>query len=202
MNRPVGQLEVSETAIRVPGGTVRNIEGTREAVAAHVRTDDHRRYRPLSGAKTLPTNWEAPLGPGFDADDAIEAVYPLALVHSRQYAEGRLRVVSLDDVLARQSGRYESTSALSEGGRRRAVRTVCGTCVRRPVWDNAPCAPGEIPCPEPCSVLVAFCREAALWEADPPVAVTPDSSVAWAAFDQPGNELREQYLQEMDHADE
>lgn len=202
MTGRVGELVVTPDSIGVPGGTLLAVPGNPEAVAAHVRSDDHGRYRPLSGARTLPTGWEAPLGPGFTADDAIEAVYPLALVHRRQHLDGTLRVVSVDDVLSRQSGRYETTSALSEGGRRTAVRTVCAACVRRPVWDASTCGPGEIPCPEPCSVLVAFCREAALWEAEPPVAVTPDSSVAWAAFDEPGNELREQYLQEMDHRDE
>jgi hypothetical protein len=79
------------------------------------------------------------------------------------------------------------------------VRTVCGECVRRPVWDGATCGPDEIPCPEPCSVLVAFCREAVLWQQERPAPTEPDPTIPWAAFEEPGNELRERYLQEMDH---
>jgi hypothetical protein len=124
-------------------------------------------------------------------------VYPLALVHQRQFNDGTLRVVDLDSVLSRQSGRYEDTASLDEANRRRAVTTVCGQCVRRPVWDGAACGPEDIPCPEPCSVIVAFCREAAIWQTEPPDLADPDAAVPWAAFEEPGNELRERYLRDM-----
>ena len=141
-------------------------------------------------------------GRNFLLEWAIEAVYPLALVHQRQHRDGTLRLVSLDEVLSRQSGRYESTSALSAQGRALAIETVCGECVRKPVWVGAECSGDEIPCPEPCSVLVAFCREAALWEAERPDGAPADNRVAWAAFDEPGNELRERFLQEMATVDD
>ena len=128
---------------------------------------------------------------------ALEVVYPLAKVHQRQLAAGELRVVPLEDVLARQSGRYEETATLSLEGRERAIATVCGECVRCPVWNAEPCGPRDIPCPEACSVLVAFCREAAIWQIETPSARPPDALVAWAAFDEPGNELRERYLSAM-----
>ena len=171
MTRTIGQLLIEDDAIGVPGTAKRTITGTPEAVFAHVRLGDDGRYRPLSGAATLPTGWSAPLGPAFDADIAIETVYPLALTHQRQFAAGTLRVVPLEDVLARQSGR-----------------------------NGAACAPGDIPCPEACSVLVAFCREAASWQASPPPPEPPDPRIPWAAFEEPGNELRERYLQEMAEA--
>ncbi len=202
MTRRIGQVLIEEGAIRVPGESTGEIPGTRDAVFAHVRSDDAGRYRPLSGARTLPTGWRAPLGEDFDAEAAIETVYPLALVHQRQLAEGSLRVVSLEDVLVRQSGRYEGAGRLSPAGRERATRLLCGECVRRPVWAGAAVAPGEIPCPEPCSVLVAFCREAALWEARPPAGSPPDATAEWADLEAAGNELRERYLQEMAKADE
>ena len=176
--------------------------GSIDALAEFVRTDDRGRYRPLSGARTMPGGWFYGARDGEDRKAAIEAVYPLATVHSRQFKQGTLRVASLDEVLSRQSGRYENTSKLTAAGRDRARRLVCGECVRTPVWDQEhvretdTVSPGLIPCPEPCSVLVAFCREAALWEAEPPAASEPDSAVPWAAFEEPGNELRERYLME------
>jgi sirohydrochlorin cobaltochelatase len=199
MGQQFGQLTVRHDAIGVPGeGEARIIEN-RDALFELVREDALGRYRPLSGAGTLQTGWDAPLSAAFSRENAIETVYPLAIVHQRQLAAGTLRVVSLDDVLARQSGRYEASGALSPEGRARAVRTVCGECVRRPVWDGATCGPDEIPCPEPCSVLVAFCREAVLWQQERPAPTEPDPTIPWAAFEEPGNELRERYLQEMDH---
>ncbi len=202
MTHMVGELHVTETSVGVPGSPSLAIASAPEALFHHTRTDDFGRYRPLSGAKTMPTSWRAELGPELSADSAIEAIYPLALVHQRQRREGTLRVVSLDEVLAHQSGRYESTSALSPRGRDLAIETVCGACVRRPVWNSSDCADDEIPCPEPCSVMVAFCREATLWEAERPSAAPVNTNTAWAAFDEPGNELRERFLQEMAKSDD
>ena len=198
MTGALGELQIFALAVGVPGEPLHEITGTREAVFNHTRSDDHGRYRPLSGARTLPTGWSAPLGTGLSAEEAVEAVYPLALVHQRQFAEGTLRVVPLEDVLTRQSGRYEAGASLSEAGRRLAVSTICGECVRKPVWADASCSHEEIPCPEACSVFVAFCREAAQWETGRPASAEPDATIAWAAFDQPGNELREHFLKEMD----
>lgn len=199
MGRQIGQLVVHREAVCMPGDGEPVVLQDLDAVFEHVREDAHGRYRPLSGARTLRPGWCAPCSSEMTAEQIIETVYPLAIVHQRQFAEGTLRVVSLDDVLARQSGRYEDSAALSPAGRALAVETICGECVRRPVWEGAACGPDDIPCPEPCSVLVAFCREAVLWEADQPAPAPPDVSVPWAAFEEPGNELRERYLQEMDN---
>ena len=130
-------------------------------------------------------------------EEVIEAVYPLATVHQRQHAEGTLKVVPLDVVLERQSGRYEDSAALSARGRKLAVEILCGVCVRKPVWNAASCAASDIPCPEPCSVMVALCREAALWERERPKPAPAEPAVAVAAFEQPGNELRERFLSAM-----
>ena len=199
--RRFGQLRIRQTengtAVGVPGELVRGLESTAEAVAEFVRTDDGGRYRPLSGAKTLPTAWEATIGDSLTLDDALEAVYPLSTVHQQQLDSGTLRVVTLEEVFARQSGRYEETARLSSRGRAQAVQTLCAECVRQPVWAGQPCGSDDIPCPEPCSVFVALCREAVLWEANPPTPSPPDPAVPWAAFDEPGNELRERYLSRM-----
>ncbi|MGE0599545.1 MAG: DR2241 family protein [Dehalococcoidia bacterium] len=197
MRQQIGQLELGENSIGVPGERMQEVAGNREALFHHIRNDDAARYRPLTGAKTLPTGWSVDLSPDLPMETAIETVYPLATVHRQQYLQGTLRVVTLDEVLSRQSGRYESSSALSQEGRARAIDTVCDECVRRPVWSGAACTVDDIPCPEPCSVMVAFCREAALWEAEPPRPAPANPHIAWAAFDEPGNELRERYLEGM-----
>ncbi len=122
-------------------------------------------------------------------------MYPLAVHHIEMAAAGELRTVGLEAVLERQSGRYETAHWLSEEGRERAVRTVCEACVREPAWSRSvSLTPGSIPCPEPCSVLVSFCREAALWERDRPDACEPDPGVGFADFERAGNALREAFL--------
>lgn len=206
MNETFGQLVIRESAggrvVGVPGEPLRELEPDAATLAAFVRIDGHGRYRPLSGAKTLPSGWQARTGASLPLEEVLEAVYPLALVHRRQLAEGTLRVVGLDDVLNRQSGRYAGTSRLSAPGRALATEVLCGECVRKPVWAGQACGDSEIPCPEPCSVFVALCREAALWEAETPPGTPPDPAVAWADFEQPGNELRERFISRMLDANE
>ena len=128
--------------------------------------------------------------------EAIEIVYPLALEHIARLADGTLRTVSLEETLARQSGRYAAAQELSERGRVLAREVLCARCVREPVWAMVvnSLTEGTIPCPEPCSVMVSLCREAAIWEAAPPGPSAIDETAGWAAFDAAGNEVREAYL--------
>ena len=99
--------------------------------------------------------------------------------------------------MGRQRGRYRVAGELDEDGRERAQRVLCGECVRTPVWAGEATVAGsvsDIPCPEPCSVKIALCREAALLEREPPPASSPDATVAFADFAAEGNATREAYL--------
>ena len=182
------------TAIGV-GEPVQLVSPAAATIRERVRHGDDGRYRPLSAARGLPTRWFAATTPEITEEAVVEAVYPLATVHRRQFDAGTLRVVGLDEVLRRQSGRYEEASALSSRGRVLAQEVLCHSiCVRSPVWAGAEPGSHEIPCPEPCSVLVALAREAALWEREPPEPAEPAPAVAFADFETSGNEVREAYL--------
>jgi len=201
----LGELRVHITAneIRVfgPNSTDDSPLAPSEPAALRewTRVDDLGRYRPLPGARTMRSNWQVAFPSLAAFTDAMSEVYPLAFEHSTAWQEGRLRIVGLDEVLSRQSGRYEVAAKADETSRQVATAVLCGRCVKRPVWRDAETAvaiPGDttIPCPEPCSVLVSLCREAALWQDDPPEPSEVDLSVAFAAFEEPGNEIREAYL--------
>ena len=164
-----------------------------DAIRERVRTDELGRYRPLPGARTMPSGWEVRCGPG-EVDGVLDEIYPLARTHLQQWVAGELRLVSLDDVLARQAGRYAVAAKLDDVGRSAAREVLCGVCVKAPVWAGD--SPGnDIPCPEPCSVMVSLCREAALWQDERPERTTPDALVPFAAFDTPGNEIREAFFE-------
>lgn len=177
-------------------GSRSDVDWPGEELREVVRFDERGRYRPLSGAKSLPGGWRVRCRAD-DVDAVIEAVYPLATVHTRDWARSELRVVSLDDVLARQSGRYAIAASLDEDGRRLAREILCGDCVRSPVWAGEAPEGSEIPCPEPCSVFVSLCREAALWQDVRPDPSGIDPDVAYAAFEREGNAIREAYLARM-----
>ncbi|MDE2669859.1 MAG: DR2241 family protein [Chloroflexota bacterium] len=175
------------------GADAHELTSTAEALREHVRFDEHGRYRPLSGARTLPGNWRVSLSETL-AEAAIDAIYPQALLHQQQASQGTLRVTTLDEVVARQRGRYRIAGELDAEGQERARDALCGRCVRAPVWAGEAEPEEEIPCPEPCSVMIALCREAALWQREPPQPSSPDPEVAFADFQTEGNEVREAYL--------
>lgn len=184
--------------VRGPGAKAggHSLGGSLDELRRWVRVDAAGRYRPLTGARDLPPGWSVEMPTDDTLIAALETIYPLATRHIAQLATGALRLVPLATVLARQSGRYAASSGLSSPGRAAAVQVVCGNCVRTPAWDESPALPGDgaIPCPEPCGVLVSFCREAALWEQDRPPPTPSDPAVAFADFESPGNRLREAWL--------
>ncbi|MFN0094030.1 MAG: DR2241 family protein [Dehalococcoidia bacterium] len=196
----IGELTLSYFDDRVlvegpPGpGAAREIDPDPVAIRALVRLDGHGRYRPFSGLRGLPGGWRASCSTLAEADAIVEAVYPLALDHLSSHEGLSLRTVPLGLVLERQSGRYAVAGALEEAGRALATTTLCGACVRAPVWAGRIAGMGQIPCPEACSMLVGLCREAALWQTGMPSPSPVDPTAPLGAFDQPGNPFREAYL--------
>lgn len=173
-------------------GECTRIAMTADELREYTRTDDRGRYRPLPGAMTMRTDWEAEVRGELAA--VAEALYPLAAEQQALAEAGELRVTGLDAVLSRQTGRYRLANELDERGRDVAARVLCGQCVKQPLWRGEAWDEQSIPCSEPCSVMVALCREAALWEKERPSLAQPNPDVAFAAFEEPGNEIREVYL--------
>lgn len=201
--RRIGELVVTgcggRQAVGIPGpaGGV-TIAPEAAALREWVASDDRGRYRPLSGYRSLRRGWVVECDEDFTVETALDIVYPLARQHRAQHAAGALRTVPLGETLARQSGRYETAGRLSDRGRELAVDVLCGGCVRTPAWHGDQPADEAIPCPEACSVLVALCREAERWERGEDSASAPVSDdVGFAAFDVPGNEIRETLLRRL-----
>lgn len=203
-NFNLGQLLVEfdgETAvIHGPAGRATaievEIESSEEALRSWVRHDAAGRYRPLSGAANMPADWRVRCTSALPLLEALDIVYPLAMLHIEQHRAGTLDLVPLQTVLERQTGRYARAVTLPVEARALAANVLCGRCVKQPAWQGATVEGDQVPCPEPCSVMVSLCRDAAVWESAPPPTTPVDSALPWAAFESPGNELREQYLGE------
>ena len=204
-SRQFGQLEIfgdGSTAVLTgphSAGQSTTVPATLEALRDWLRFDDLGRYRPLPGARTMRGGWRLQCHEGLTLPQAVAVAYPQVERHIVARQEGTLRVVSLEEVLSRQFGRYAVANELPQSARDVAADTVCARCVKSPLWrpTTGPLTEGTslpLPCPEPCSVVVSLCREAALWEDGPPALAAENLTVAWAAFDQPGNEIREAYL--------
>lgn len=196
--RHFGELRITTAGERVTVGAPGRGPTTtipEAALRQLIASDAQGRYRPLSGYRSLRRGWAVECDGDLEAGAVVDAVYPLARQHQAAWRDGSLRVVPLAETLTRQSGRYERSGRLSEEGQRLAAKVLCAGCVRTPVWrGDAPASDG-IPCPEACSVLVALCREAERWErGEDDERAEADDRVPFAAFETPGNEIREAFL--------
>jgi hypothetical protein len=130
-------------------------------------------YRPLKSSPNLRRGWEIAVADAKELAVAMNYVYPAGIVHWHLYREGRLEVTNFRENAARQSGIYKRIQRLSDEGVQDAARACCedAVCFKRTLWDVDEQTPlemhrgdGEIPCPEPCSVLVSFARRVRLFE--------------------------------------
>ena len=130
-------------------------------------------HRPLKSAPNLRRGWSLRAADARELSVAMNYLYPAAIVHWRMEREGKLEVTSYRENAARQSGIYKRVQRLSDEGVQNAARACCedSVCLKTVRWDvdaETPLAmdrgEGEIPCPEPCSLFVAFARRARLFE--------------------------------------
>jgi len=159
-----------------------------------IRTSEDGGYRPLAGARSLRHDWSRACEDEPSLRMCLAVIYPLALEHAQQQREGRLRVVDCDEVLRRQSGYYRRAAETTEQERMILRRELCSRCVRNPVWGGEA---GDIPCPEPCSVLVALSREVAIWHEALPEPAEENTAVGFAEFGEEGNVVREAVLRSL-----
>lgn len=126
-------------------------------------------FRPLKSSPDLPSGWrlEAPdvvalefalnqLYPGAVADWYAAQKNPGAVTHFRKYTE-------------RQTGMYRVTALLSDASAREVAQACCDArfCLKQRLWTVDGLATdsigtkSEIPCLEPCPVLMEFARKVA-----------------------------------------
>jgi hypothetical protein len=137
-------------------------------------------HRPLKTAPNLARGWRLGGLDGAGLWTALDYLYPAAALHWHAGERGSLRVTHWRETAARQSGMYASVRLLPEAVVRNAVRACCGdaVCLRRVAWDvdaetplalphEAPPEGAEVPCPEACSMFVAFARAVLVLERAP-----------------------------------
>lgn len=126
------------------------------ALRARTRYDEHGAYRPLPYTLDLPRGWWAKATDLVMARAMIEAIYPMILHYARWDLEAASPVVTLEQTLARQSGRAASLSELPKARAMQVAREACQACALTPQWADepahpTPAAPG---CPQACPVAL------------------------------------------------
>jgi hypothetical protein len=137
-------------------------------------------HRPLKTAPDLARGWRIGGMDGAGLWTALGYLYPAAAVHWHAARTGTLRVTHWAETAARQSGMYRAVRLLPAEVIQDAVRACCGdsVCLRRVAWGadaetplGLPAAEppegAEVPCPEACSMFVAFARQVTVLERSP-----------------------------------
>lgn len=118
---------------------------TPEAIRAKLRFTDSGEFRPLATSTDLPHGWQIPTPDESSRTSALQTIYP---------GEWKVETTrSLQEVGARQKGKYRPVENLSSEKIAFLVHTVCSNCVRHPSWHdgNTDIVPG---CIEPCSIFL------------------------------------------------
>lgn len=138
-------------------------------------------HRPLKTAPNLRRGWALTELDGRGLWTALDYLYPACAAHWHAGRTGALRVTHWRDTAGRQSGIYSPVQLLPDEAVHRAVRACCAdaVCLRRVAWrvdaDTPLALPDEgpvegqapVPCPEACSIFVAFARQVLTLERAP-----------------------------------
>ena len=125
------------------------------ALRAFVREDS---FRPLPTRGDLPGGWHVDLQHPQQAYAVIETIYPTLVADWAAQKNGAFAAESLTATAARQTGMFKDIHRLPAGVIEHAIETVCGRCIRQPVWwqaaDNA-----KIPCKSACNSWLSTAKQ-------------------------------------------
>lgn len=136
-------------------------------------------FRPLKGAPDLRAGWVCRAMDAPALEHAVNHVYPGGIAdwfHARTAVEP---AISLREFLGRQTGMYRGTKALEGDRAVSLVRACCGEtrCLKQRFWevegiacDSVP-PKSEVPCLEPCAVMLDFARREARMIRETPITI-------------------------------
>lgn len=175
---------------------------TPAAVRDHIRFDDSGQYRPLRGARTLPTGWIAQALDAAALWRVVEAVYPASVANWYRDQQNTLDVTDFTEAATRQTGLYSGVADVSDADVACGIRACCDDCVKRREWEApakqssaARSDEGNVPCREPCSFFIAAMRAFGEVEAASDPADSEPGSVRIGAVEQYGNPYRRRFKQ-------
>jgi hypothetical protein len=139
-------------------------------IAQHTNAGQH---RPLKTAPNLRQGWALVELDAAALWTALDYLYPACALHWYAGRTGTLRVTHWRETAQRQSGMYAPVKLLPDAVMPNVVQACCAdaVCLRRVAWDvdagvflgAAEEGPVEgdaaVPCPEACSMFVAFARQ-------------------------------------------
>lgn len=123
-------------------------------------------FRPNKFAPGLRSGWRTEAVDSVALETALEGLYPGAMADWYSLQQGTGLVTPFREFTARQTGMYRNTGHQSDPQAAALIQAGCSPrcCQRRRLWTVAGLAPdgpgekSEIPCLEPCALLLEFAR--------------------------------------------
>ncbi len=136
-------------------------------------------FRPLKSAPNLSTGWVCHAASPTELGEALDHLYPGGLADWFATRQDPVPATPFREYVGRQTGMYRTARDLGDGLAGAAVRACCQErfCLRRRLWTapgaepDAPDAKSDLPCLEPCAILLEFARRTQRMERDPKVAL-------------------------------
>ncbi len=134
--------------------------------------DDRGRYRPLKTAPSLQGGWRFPALAAADLVRAVDFFYPASVANWHRERAATLDVSHWRETVDRQTGIYGVVRTWDRGDGYEHVNWVAeaccvdSQCLKRREWEydgetdlDVDGGDGEIPCREPCSLVIAAARQ-------------------------------------------
>lgn len=161
-------------------------------------------FRPIKSAPNLAGGWKVTVSSERALGAALDILYPGALADWFAVQTGRAEGIAFRAFTDRQTGMYRITGLLSDEQAARAAQACCGAsfCLKRRLWHGPGFAPDEpetksdLPCLEPCPVMLEFARKAMRIEQEEPLSLriapsdlaTIKAGLEWLARSVPARE--------------
>ena len=159
-----------------------------EAALELVRPDDLRRisrttgggvFRPNKAAPGLRRGWRCRAASPVELGMALDQLYPGGIPDWYAVQQGNPAVTHFQEFTARQTGLYRVTGLLSGEPASRMIRACCAArfCLRQRLWSapgagpDAAAGKSDLPCLEPCALLLDLARRAMKREQEEKVTV-------------------------------
>ena len=123
-------------------------------------------FRPLKSAPNLRPGWTCSARDPVELFAALEALYPGGIT-DWFYRDDSRKITSYQDHTQRQTGMYRITARLDEDSSIPVIAACCDSrfCLKNRRWTYTgasvePAGDLDLPCLEPCAVLMEFARKA------------------------------------------
>jgi hypothetical protein len=177
-----------------------------EDLRSLARFTDTGAFRPLKSAPNLSCGWRATAANHAELEAALNQLYPGAIADWFAARVEPPPVTGYREFTERQTGMYRITTLLNDEQAGQVARACCAArfCLKRRLWTVAGLEPdpaeakSQIPCLEPCAVLLEFARKAVRLEQEKqeeinlsPAELKATRSTLEAALDQAGSPEKE-----------